>query len=133
MDSTITKILFIDNDEMAFQVRQCMARVLGELPPVELFHANDATEGLQLLENLRPDVVILDDEVPEERDLFLDSVTGLYPPIVVQTEGTAKSKSSSNKVTYVMKNESLEGIHHTLLVATTLASKINAGSEQQMN
>lgn len=131
MHSVVTKILFIDNDEMAFQVRQCMVRVLNQLPPVELFHANDATEALALLENLKPDVIILDDELAEERDLFLDSLTPKHPPVVVQTESEAK-KAARKEVTYIEKNESLEGIHQTLLVATTLASKTAAGGDSGM-
>ena len=124
----MTRILFIDNDEMAFQIRQCMAKVLSQLPPVELFHANDATEGLALMEDLQPDVVILDDELPEERDLFLDSMTSIHPPVLVQTE-TEKHPAPNKKkqITYIEKNESLEGIHHTLLLATTLASRDAAG------
>jgi DNA-binding NarL/FixJ family response regulator len=128
----VTKILFIDNDETAFQIRQCIARVLSQLPPIELFHACDATEGLSLLENLKPDVVILDDELNEERDLFLESLPGKHPPVLVQTQLPAPRTGAHREVTYMVKNESLEGIHQTLLVATTLATKLGAGGESRM-
>lgn len=131
----MTKILFIDNDEMIFQIRQCMARVINQLPPVELFHASDATEGLQLMEQMKPDVVILDDDVPEERDLFLDSLSHIHPPIMVQVEQemNQKRRGRGNKeVTYITKNDSLEGLHSTLLVATTLATKCPAGGSQNL-
>jgi DNA-binding NarL/FixJ family response regulator len=129
----MTKILFIDNDEMAFQIRQCVARVLSQLPPVELFHACDATEGLQLMENLKPDVVVLDDELPEERDLFIESVGRHHPPILVQTESDRTKARKSQTVTYISKNPSLEGIHQTLLVATTIASRDIVGGESRIN
>ena len=88
-----TKILFIDNDEPAFEVRQCMAKVLGSLPPVKLFHAKDATEALSMLDELKPDVVVLDDEQGAEKD---------------------------QSVTYIPKSDSLEGIHDTLVLITAI-------------
>ena len=127
-ETEATKILFIDNDETTFQFRKCMARVLGQLPPIELFHASDATEALHLLEQLKPDVVVLDGDTPEERDLFLDSIVGDHPPIIVQSEGGEKDVKGfpahwRSQVTYVSKMETLEGIHQTLLVAASMASK----------
>ncbi len=118
----ITKILFIDNDEASFQFRKCMAKVMGTLPPIELFHANDATEALGLLEALNPDVIVIDGELIEEKDLFLDSLTSNHPPVVIQTE----KKGSSNYdelITCVEKNESIDGIHQTLLLATEIGIK----------
>lgn len=129
--STVTKILFIDNDETAFEVRQCMAKVIAALPPVELFHANDATEGLAMLENLKPDVVILDNELQEERDLFLDSLTANHPPIVIQTE-TPAPKGSNKRYTYIPKSSSLEGIHQTLVVAANVATKTVSGGTKSL-
>jgi DNA-binding NarL/FixJ family response regulator len=127
-ESEATKILFIDNDETTFQFRKCMARVLGQLPPIELFHASDATEALHLLEQLKPDVVVLDGDTPEERDLFLDSIVGEQPAIIVQSESGSKEGTNmpahwKSQVTYVSKMETLEGIHQTLLVAASMASK----------
>lgn len=121
-----TKILFVDNDETSFQVRQCMARVLDALPPVELFHARDATEALQLLEQLKPDVIVLDDDTPAERDLFMDSMVGNHPPIVVRSESREilpKDFSLEKRVTYIPKSESLDGIHQTLLLVTAIGVK----------
>ncbi len=121
-----TKILFVDNDETSFQVRQCMARVLDALPPVELFHARDATEALSLLDQLKPDVIVLDDDTPAERDLFMDSLVGIHPPIVLRSETREilpKDFSLEKRVTYIPKSESLDGIHQTLLLVTAIGIK----------
>lgn len=118
-----TKILFIDNDETAFEVRQCMAKVLGSLPPVKLFHAKDATEALSMLDELKPDVVVLDDEQGAEKDLFMDSLHGVHPPIVVRSETHRPSPKEfriDQSVTYIPKSDSLEGIHDTLVLITAI-------------
>lgn len=121
----VTKILFIDSDETSFQVRRCMANVLHELPPVELFHAHDATEALAMMEDVKPDVVVIDDEAPEERNLFLDSLPGDHPPILLQTDlpGNSKPVLPTKRVTCVPRNQSLAGIHQTLLMASALGAK----------
>jgi DNA-binding NarL/FixJ family response regulator len=121
-----TKILFVDGDETSFQVRQCMAKVLNSLPPIELFHARDATEGLALLDQLKPDVVVLDDEIPGERDLFIDSLPGNHPPIVLRSETNSVKPEKfrlDEPVTYIPKNESLDGIHQTLILVTAIGIK----------
>ena len=123
-----TKILVIDSDEAAFQVRQCVAKALAGLPPLELFHARDATEALAMMERLSPDVVILDDAEAEERELFMDSLSLNHPPIVLQTDdpeeiGTPAQFTIDKQVTYIPRNESLEGIHQTLLLAAAIGVK----------
>ena len=125
-DKAVTKILFIDEDETSFQFRKCMVQVLQSLPPVELFHAQDATEALQMLDNVRPDVVILDDEMKEECELFLESLTLNHPPIMLQIDGSKPKTHNSTrhvKITSIRKNESLAGIHETLVAATDIAAK----------
>lgn len=122
---SITKILFIDSDEVSFQFRKCMATVLQQLPPMELFHASDATEGLSILENIQPDVVVLDDEILDECHLFLDSLQESHPPVILQTD--ARTKSSTEQfgsvfVTYLPKDESLAGVHETLKFVTSMAT-----------
>lgn len=124
----VTKILFIDNDEMSFQIRKCIAKALVQLPPVELLHANDATEALAAVELMKPDVVVLDAEMDaQERDLFMDSLSGNHPPIMLQTNNDdhslSNASSSQKTVTRIQKNETLEGIHQTLVTATSLAIK----------
>lgn len=124
--SRTTKILFVDNDETSFEVRQCMAKVLNALPPIELFHARDASEALALLDQLKPDVVVLDDDTPAERDLFMDSLAGNHPPIVVRSETREilpKDFSLEKRVTYIPKSESLDGIHQTLMLVTAIGVK----------
>ena len=123
--SPVTKILFIDNDEASFQIRQCVARVLAELPPLEMFHARDASEGLALLDEHHPDVVVFDDELGSELKLFLDSLAKNHPPIVFCTETADQFDKTrpEDDVTCIPKCESLEGLHQTLVVAASLASK----------
>ena len=120
----VTRILFIDNDELSFEFRKCMARVISSLPPMELFHAHDATEALNMLESLHPDVVILDSDSHEENELFIDSLNGSHPPIVV-LEDDPQLKNAANDIRYLKKNDSIEGIHQTLLVASELGTKDN--------
>ena len=118
-----TKILFIDSDDASFQMRQCVAKALTGLPPIELYHARDATEALALLERLNPHVVVVDDDEPEERELFLDSLTTDHPPIVVQSEKQENSSKEEEHITHIQKNESLEGIHQTLLIVAAIGAK----------
>jgi len=127
-DQPITKILFIDNDETSFQFRKCMAKVLNSLPPIELFHAVDATEALGMLETLQPDVIVIDGELAEEKELFLDSLSSEHPPIVLQTNESTDERNSdqfetSNHITKMEKNESVDGIHQTLRLASELGTK----------
>lgn len=129
-----TKILIVDNDETSFQVRKCIAKVLAALPPVELFHARDASEALALLEQLKPDVVMMDHENEAEKDLFFDSLTMNHPPVMVCTDGenTKKEKFSvDNPITYVKKSESLDDIHQSLMMATTLGAKSTSGKDSK--
>lgn len=119
------RILFLDQDEASFQIWKCMANVIEKLPPVELFHASDATEALMLLENVKPDVIVLDSDLEEERMMFMDSITDTHPPILIQVDEDEKQQrnSTDDKVFYVTKTGTLEGIHKTLLVATSVATK----------
>lgn len=125
-DSGPTRILFVDSDEGLLQVWQCIAFALEGIPPVEFFHATDATDGLSMLEKCKPDVIVLnlDDELSEERDVFMESLYGPHPPVIVPTddEGSANAKRDG-KFIYVNRGGTLDGIHRALLVATSAASK----------
>lgn len=128
-DGSTTRILIVDSDETMFQVRQCIARALEELPPVELFHARDATEALALMDSLAPDVIVLHDEEPGERDLFMDSLALNHPPIVLCTEShsdDAISMEIDKEITYIPKSETLEGFHQTLLLAAAIGMKFTS-------
>ena len=122
---TTTKILFIYEDEASFQIWKCMANVIEQLPPVELFLALDATEGLNMIDHVKPDVIVLDNDMADERDMFLDNISVDHPPILIQTDSTSRNQQMVNgkQVVYVEKNGTLEGIHKTLLVATTVAKQ----------
>lgn len=125
-DSMPTKILIIDHDELSFQIQQCIAKALAKIPPVELYHAKDATEALAMMDNLRPDVVLIDDEEPEERNLFIDSLSRNHPPVLIQTSENftqAKNFTLQDEITRIPRSESLEGIHQTLMLAVAMGSK----------
>ena len=121
-----TKILFIEHDEAAFQILQCIARALVSLPPIELFHARDASEALAMLEALDPDVIIIDGEETEEKELLIDSLSTDHPPIIIQTDDEQEESEVielDKEITCVPRGESLEGIHQTLKVAAALGEK----------
>lgn len=121
-----TKILFIEDNEAAFQILQCIARAILTLPPIELFHARDASEALAMLDTLEPDVIVIDEDINEERELLMDSLNVDHPPIILQTDEDSLEEtvaSINNEVTRLPRGDSLEGIHHTLKVAAELGEK----------
>jgi DNA-binding NarL/FixJ family response regulator len=125
-DSLPTKILVIDEDESSFQIRQCIAKALHGLPPVEMYHAHDATEALAMIERLCPHVILVDYDQPEERELFIDSLSSQHPPIVLETEGeftSVQDFSVSQEITYIPRSESLEEMHQELLLVAALGVK----------
>ena len=136
-EGSTTRILIVDSDETSFEIRQCIARALEELPPIELFHARDATEALALLETLAPDVVVIDDDEPGERDLFIDSLATDHPPIVLCTDDLCAEQSEAEgsvlqvdrEITYIPKSETLEGFHQTLKLAAAIGMKFTGEKE----
>lgn len=123
-----TKILIVDGDDAAFEIRQCIAQTLKQLPPVELFHARDATEALNMLERLEPDVIVLDDAEFGECELFIDSLSGSHPPIVLCTEQNRSNQPKAapaehQEITYLPKSETLEEFHTALVTAATIGSR----------
>ena len=130
MDGVITprttKILFLESDDASFQVRQCVAKVLAGLPPVEFYQAHDASEALSLLDRVGPDVIVIDDDSDAEKELFMESVGKVHPPVVVtgDREVTKPGKFSlDSPVTYLPRTESLEGMHQSLVLITALGIK----------
>ncbi len=123
-----TKILFIEDNEAAFQILQCIARAIITLPPIELFHARDASEALAMLDTLEPDVIVIDEEVNEEKELLIDSLSFNHPPIILQTDEDPEEEVTalSEEVTRLPRGESLESIHNTLKVAAELGEKFTS-------
>jgi DNA-binding NarL/FixJ family response regulator len=119
----VTKILFIEEDQTSFEIRRCIARVLEGIQPLELYHAKDATEALELLDEVKPDVVVIEHEESAEQDLFLDSLKKSHPPVI------AKEQCSRPGVNYVERDGSLESIHNLLRRATELALLGTASGE----
>ena len=126
--SAPTKILFVDSDDALMQVWQCIAFALDGIPPVEFFHATDATDGLSMVEKCRPDVIILnlDEDLSEERDVFMESLYGQHPPVIVPTDEEYSAQKKDDKVIYVTRGGTLDGIHKALLVATSAAQRSEA-------
>jgi DNA-binding NarL/FixJ family response regulator len=121
-----TKILFVEEDELTFEFKKCIAQALQKTDKLELLYAQDATEGLKLLEREQPDVIVLDDTLNEECELFLESLSALHPPIVLQIEGKQKTKVGKlENLNCVKKDESLNGIHSILMTATNIALRNN--------
>ncbi|MBP9838357.1 MAG: response regulator transcription factor [Proteobacteria bacterium] len=121
-----TKILIIEEDETTFQVKKCIAKVLEALPPMELFHAKDSSEALTMIDQIKPDVVVLEHDNKDEQDLLIDSLAPNHPPVMCCTEDkiSADKKFSFDKsVNYIPKSESIDGIHQTLMLATALGTK----------
>ncbi len=128
LNTTPTKILVLDGDDASFQVRQCIAQALGSLP-IELMHARDATEALSLLERFCPDVIMIDDEEPGERELFIDSLSFDHPPVVIETDNANVSVETfglGEQITEIPRGDSLEDIHKTLLLVAAIGNKATA-------
>ena len=122
-----TRILFMDGDEASFQIWQCMARTVEQIPPVELFYAGDATEGLSMIDHVKPDVIVLnfDEDLAAERETFMDAVYGKHPPILIPDDKAkaAEDPRPENGIVYVKRTETLDGIVKTLLVAATVGTR----------
>lgn len=118
-----TRILFVDGDEISFQVRQCIARVLANIPPIELLHAHDGNEALRVMEKQSPDVIVFDEEMNDDFKMVLDYIPEGHVPVLVQSneEGLSEGEHKKGAVTAIRKNDSLDGLHYSLLVAIKLA------------
>lgn len=122
-EQSVTRILIVEEDDISFEFCRSLADRLEELPPIELFHARDATEALALLESISPDVLVIDDEHPEESELLIDSLNAQHPPVVFCTEDVDKAirvLTHAEHVTCIQRSESMEGVHQTLRVAAAL-------------
>lgn len=117
------KILFLDNDEMSFAIRQCIARVLTNLPPLELYHATDAASALDALESFAPDVIVADENSYDELEILFDSTDHQRPPVLLQSEKNLVSEAelANKNVMRIGKSGSIDGLRRTLVAATTLA------------
>src|SRR5690606_32254536 len=85
------KVLFIDDDE--FQHRM-VARMLED-DDLELHFAANATDALKVLRTLRPDVILMDFNLPEVSGIELTRRIKIAPqfariPIVMVTGTSAK-------------------------------------------
>lgn len=122
-EKEVTRILIVEQDESSFEYCRTLAERLEELPPIELFHARDATDALALLESIAPDVLVIDDENPDESELLMESLDSDSLPIVFCTENVdnaIRSLMDANHITCLQRSESLESLHQTLRVAAAI-------------
>lgn len=127
-----TKILFVDESETSFQIWECVARALQGLPPLEFVYASDASDGLAKLDQVRPDVVMLNvDEHVDEARVFVESLHGAHPPVVVHALAETNIKPIDGEIFVVDRGGSLEGMHKALLLATAAAHRaaVQAGKD----
>jgi len=115
----VTKILFLEEDQTTFEIRRCIALVLEGIQPIEMYFAKDATEALELLDEVGPDVVVIEHEEEAEKELFLDGLKKSHPPVIVE-EAQSDSRRRPG-VSYQTRDGSLEGIHQLLKKASALA------------
>lgn len=65
----LKKVLIIDDSEV---IRNRLVYILTELTNIEIIEqANNTTEGYELYQSLRPDIIILDIRMPEESGIKL--------------------------------------------------------------
>lgn len=88
------KVLIVDDSAM---IRSILSRVLAEEPEIEVVGgAKDPFEARELIINYRPDVIILDIEMPRMDGLtFLSRLMAHYPVPVIMCSGVAPSSSAS--------------------------------------
>ena len=112
----------MDTDEMAFAIRQCIARVITNLPPVELFHVTRASDAIDALESIAPDVLVIDDSCLEELEILIEHYQNDLLPILLQSNNppTKSSKQSDLKISYIEKSPSIDGLRKTIVAATDL-------------
>ncbi len=123
-EKTVTKIVFVESDEVSFQFRKCMATVIQSLPSLELYLATNAEEALKLIEDNKADVLVVDDELTDDLQLIIDNNSLGNIPIILQTdEGEAKLEVfPESTITILPHEESLEEIHSLLKIAHSLGS-----------
>ena len=125
-EKLIAKILFVEEDELSFEFKKCIAQALHNIKrthedAIEMFYAQDATEGLRILEKEKPDVVVLDDNLYEECELFLESLSPQHPPIVLQVDGKQKTNIGKlSNISCIQRDDSLESFNSVLAVATSI-------------
>jgi len=121
-----TRILVIDADQTNFQVRHCIAQALGLLNSIELIHTSDVSEGVNIINTKGTDAIIFSEESITEKKRLLDSLSLDHPPLVLETSDVNHFKQKQNlnqNIMYVPVYDTLEGMHHVLLLAVSLAEK----------
>ena len=88
------KVLIVDDSPL---VRSILTRVLGGHKDIEIVGgAKDPYEARELIINFRPDVIILDIEMPRMNGLtFLRKLMAHYPVPVIMCSGIARSSSAA--------------------------------------
>jgi len=126
----VLKILFLEKDPLSFNAKECIAKSLKSLPPLNLHHAEDAASALLKLEELVFDVVVIDEELEREHKFFMDNLNLEHPPILSCTDNQEfdrekfeKEFKNNKAILNIPKDDSLDGIVNTLILASGIALK----------
>lgn len=123
-ENQVTRVLFVEEDELSFQFSKCIADVIPDLKSVQLSYASDATEALSLLEREKFDVVVINEENRGEKNLLLDGLGVNHPTILIQSEEVEFKVDNLNQdpnkdnVIKIPMIESVDAVKQTLLLAS---------------
>ena len=123
-----SRILIVDHDETAFQVRKCIAAVSAGLSGIELLYARDASEALAIIEKKQPHAVLFStDENNDEAELLIDSLSSGHPPIVIQGDQSLDNLHipEPDHIKKIPNDDSLDSIHATLRLLNSLAERFS--------
>lgn len=121
--NSVAKVLYIDRNELAFQFQQCIARVLEDIPRVQLYRVSTTSEAIKVLPTIRPDLLVLDDELIQELDALIEALPNISFPVVVQMSDIKTVRKQHENVTYIEKSGSLDGIQSLLSQIAAMASR----------
>lgn len=125
------KILIVDQDETAFQVRKCIASVSFGLTGIELLYARDASEAIAMIEKKSPDAILFStDQDSEEAELLIDSLSSNHPPILIQGDENIEKLyiPEPDRIKKIPNDDSIDSIHETLKMLTALAEKFSGSA-----
>lgn len=125
------KILIVDQDETAFQVRKCIASVSAGLIGIELLYARDASEAISIIEKKLPHAVLLSTEDgSDEAELLIDNLSTGHPPILIQGDESLDKLHipEPNNIKKIPNDDSIDSIHQTLKLLIALAETFTGNS-----
>ena len=121
------RVLFVEEDIAAFQILECLVKVLQNIHPIELFHASDASDALSRFSKIHPHVIVMNNESYEDIELLKDNIINENASLVLfrnidEQDNNKKQKSDTN-IVFLPRSETLEEIHNNLIILSSLATK----------